>query len=161
MFSALDITERNEETRQLGIIVGSSVGGVVLIAALLVFLTCCVCLIVNSHKQKQHKRELANKKKMHSEELETMKVIATTMMLNPPKDPTVLPKVTEMDKYLNDLRKLIPEQRNKRGVADSGDQHNERVVADSGDQHNKRVVADSGDEIQKKLSDFFTEMLTS
>ena len=55
MFSALDITERNEETRQLGIIVGSSVGGVVLIAALLVFLTCCVCLIVNCRKHSESK----------------------------------------------------------------------------------------------------------
>lgn len=47
LLSVPDTTESNEETRQLGIIVGSSVGGVVLIAALLVFLTCCVCLIVN------------------------------------------------------------------------------------------------------------------
>ena len=44
MLSVPDTTERSEETIQLGIIVGSSVGGVVLIAALL---TCCVCLIVS------------------------------------------------------------------------------------------------------------------
>lgn len=110
LFSASDITERNEETRQLGIIVGSSVGGVVLIAALLVFLTCCVCLIVNCRRQKQHN----NAKDIHSKELDTMKEIVVAMISK-----LTITSPTQLREYLHGVKEAI---RNNRVVPDSDDE---------------------------------------
>ena len=108
LFFVSDITERNEETRQLGIIVGSSVGGVVLIAALLVFLTCCVCLIVNRRKQKQH-----------SKELDTMKEIVVATIPEPTRT-----NPDQLNEYLRGVREAITgrRQRNNRIAPDSDDE---------------------------------------
>ena len=83
-------------------------GGVVLIAALLVFLTCCVCLIVNRRKQKQH-----------SKELDTMKEIVVATIPEPTRT-----NPDQLNEYLRGVREAVTgrRQRNNRIAPDSDDE---------------------------------------
>ena len=123
-------------------------GGVVLIAALLVSLTCCVCLIVNCRKHGESKlykkiAELAITKGRNLAEVEEF--------LKGMKE-----GYKQQDKHGDDKQ-----QQHKHG--EDKQQSDTRIKPDSGEleegpQEEMRIDEETEDEKRKLLSEFFKEM---